>query len=104
MYENLGIHWASSVPAFLALACMPFPFLFWRYGAAIRMRSDFAAEAANVLERMKSKHEQIDEDDAASEVAAIEEEREKEGRRQSQLAGGVVSDDEATISGLKESA
>ncbi|KDN70345.1 putative polyamine transporter 1 [Colletotrichum sublineola] len=23
MYQNLGIHWASSVPAFLALACMP---------------------------------------------------------------------------------
>lgn len=25
MYENLGIHWASTIPAFLALACVPFP-------------------------------------------------------------------------------
>lgn len=25
MYRNLGIHWASSVPAFLALMCVPMP-------------------------------------------------------------------------------
>lgn len=36
MYERLGIHWASSVPAFLALACAPFPFLFWKYGSRVR--------------------------------------------------------------------
>ncbi|RMD43662.1 hypothetical protein DV735_g1473, partial [Chaetothyriales sp. CBS 134920] len=38
MYDNLGIHWASSIPGFLALACMPFPFLFWKYGEKIRMK------------------------------------------------------------------
>lgn len=55
MYNDLGIHWASSIPAFLSLACMPFPYLFWRYGAAIRARCKFAAEAAAVLERMRSR-------------------------------------------------
>jgi hypothetical protein len=55
MYENLGIHWASSVPAFLALACMPFPLLFWIYGAKIRARCKFAAEAAEVLQRMRTR-------------------------------------------------
>lgn len=25
MFDNLGIHWASSIPAFLALACVPMP-------------------------------------------------------------------------------
>lgn len=30
MYANLGIHWASSIPAFLALMCVPFPFLFYK--------------------------------------------------------------------------
>jgi len=45
MYNNLGIHWASSIPAFLALACVPFPFLFYKYGPAIRRRCKFAAEA-----------------------------------------------------------
>lgn len=53
MYERLGIHWASSIPAFLALACVPFPFLFYRYGSAIRARCKFAAEAAAFLRKMQ---------------------------------------------------
>jgi hypothetical protein len=53
MYQNLGIHWASSIPAFLALMCVPFPFLFYKYGRPIRMRCKFAAEAAKVLEHLK---------------------------------------------------
>jgi hypothetical protein len=53
MYADLGIHWASSIPAFLALACVPFPFLFYRYGAAIRQRCKFAAEAAAFLKKMQ---------------------------------------------------
>ncbi|KAL3477408.1 major facilitator superfamily domain-containing protein [Aspergillus californicus] len=44
MYEGLGIHWASSVPAFLALACLPLPFVLSRHGHRIRRRSKFAAE------------------------------------------------------------
>lgn len=55
MYQNLGIHWASSIPAFLAVACLPFPFLFYKYGAAIRMKCKFAAEAAEVLVRMRTR-------------------------------------------------
>ncbi|KAH6613988.1 major facilitator superfamily domain-containing protein [Boeremia exigua] len=51
MFRDLGIHWASSVPAFLALACVPFPFLFYRYGAAIRERCKYAAEAAVFLKK-----------------------------------------------------
>ena len=53
MYKNLGIHWASSIPAFLALACVPFPFLFYKYGGAIRERCKFAAEAAAFLQNSK---------------------------------------------------
>ncbi|CAG5188939.1 uncharacterized protein ALTATR162_LOCUS12063 [Alternaria atra] len=56
MYKSLGIHWASSVPAFLALACVPFPFLFYKYGAAIRQRCRYAAEAAEFLEKMQLKN------------------------------------------------
>ncbi|OTB02263.1 hypothetical protein M426DRAFT_62599 [Hypoxylon sp. CI-4A] len=54
MYDNLGIHWASSIPAFLSIGCLPFPWLFYRYGAAIRMRCKFAAEAAEALVRMRT--------------------------------------------------
>lgn len=53
MYQNLGIHWASSVPAFLALACVPFPFLFYKYGAAIRRRCKFAREAEDAMLKVR---------------------------------------------------
>lgn len=54
MYENLGNRWASSVPAFLALACVPFPFFFYRYGGKIRMRCKYGSEAAKILEKMRA--------------------------------------------------
>ncbi|EED21472.1 MFS multidrug transporter, putative [Talaromyces stipitatus ATCC 10500] len=52
MYHNLGIHWASSVPAFLALACVPFPFLFYKYGAQIREKCKYAAESIAFVRKM----------------------------------------------------
>lgn len=52
-YDNLGIHWASTVPAFLALACVPFPFLFYKYGKPIREKCKYAAEAAAFMTRMR---------------------------------------------------
>lgn len=42
MYARLGDQWASSLLAFLALACCAIPFLFWQYGARIRKRSKYA--------------------------------------------------------------
>ena len=45
MFQRLGIHWASCVPAFLSLACVPFPFLFYKYGSRIRKKSKYASEA-----------------------------------------------------------
>ncbi|OOQ90349.1 MFS-type transporter [Penicillium brasilianum] len=53
MYNNLGIHWASSIPAFLALACVPFPFLFYKYGAAIRSRCKFAAQSEAFMRKIQ---------------------------------------------------
>ncbi|CAI7609257.1 unnamed protein product [Penicillium manginii] len=53
MYTNLGIHWASSIPAFLALACVPFPFLFYKYGAAIRKRCKFAAQSDAFMRKIQ---------------------------------------------------
>lgn len=52
MYENLGIHWASSVPAFLALACVPFPFLFYKFGPRIRKACKFAREAEEAMDKI----------------------------------------------------
>ncbi|KAI0957054.1 hypothetical protein AcW1_005567 [Taiwanofungus camphoratus] len=46
MYRNLGDAWACSIFAFLALACMPLPFLFFKYGPWIRSRSRWALKDA----------------------------------------------------------
>ncbi|KAH9238778.1 hypothetical protein K456DRAFT_1827877 [Colletotrichum gloeosporioides 23] len=102
MYENLGIHWASSIPAFLSLACLPFPFLFYKYGHIIRAKCTFAAEAAAVLERMRNTHEEVNEDEAMEEEQEMKRERTLERQRtkeQRQRAksnaaapGGVLSE------------
>ncbi|PKY00149.1 MFS general substrate transporter [Aspergillus campestris IBT 28561] len=42
MYARLGVTWASTVPAFLALACVPLPFVFWTFGKRVRRRCRFA--------------------------------------------------------------
>ncbi|PLB46347.1 MFS general substrate transporter [Aspergillus steynii IBT 23096] len=55
MYRDLGIHWASSIPAFLAVVCVPMPFLFYRYGAAIRTRCHYAAESDAFMEALFGK-------------------------------------------------
>lgn len=41
-----GIHWASTIPALLSLVCLPFPFLFYRFGARIRAKCKYSAIAA----------------------------------------------------------
>jgi hypothetical protein len=63
MYNNLGIHWASSIPGFLALACVPFPFLFYMYGEPIRLQCKYAAQAAAALEKIRGGKENIDQVD-----------------------------------------
>lgn len=55
LYEGAGIHWASSIPAFLTLLCLPFPFVMYKYGEVIRRKCLIAAEAAELMERMKAK-------------------------------------------------
>lgn len=71
MYASLGIHWAASVPAFLALACIPFPLIFFKYGPRIRAKCKFAAEAAKLLEELRENV--IAEDPEAVEDEAMEE-------------------------------
>ncbi|KAG6096659.1 hypothetical protein E4U30_004276 [Claviceps sp. LM220 group G6] len=71
MYQNLGIHWASTIPAFLALACVPFPFLFYKYGATIRVKCKFAAESAAFVEKLRQPQ-------VEAETGACEEEKDGE--------------------------
>jgi len=54
MYDNLGVHWATMIPFFLALLCVPFPFVLYKYGPAIRTRCKYAAEAAAYMDRIRN--------------------------------------------------
>lgn len=45
MFRNLGIQWAASIAGFLALLCLPLPYIFWKYGAAVRGWSKYWSEA-----------------------------------------------------------
>ncbi|KAI1861010.1 hypothetical protein JX265_009629 [Neoarthrinium moseri] len=91
MYKNLGIHWASSVPAFLALACLPFPFLFYRYGEAIRLKCKFAAEAAEVLAKMRGSA--ADDEPTVAELVDVEEKQFPH-----ETTRGVMSDTSTVVS------
>ncbi|THZ77112.1 MFS general substrate transporter [Aureobasidium pullulans] len=42
MYDGLGVDWATSLLAFVCIALIPFPFVFWFYGKKIRSWSKFA--------------------------------------------------------------
>lgn len=42
MYEKLGYQWATSLLAFLTVAMMPFPYIFFKYGKKIRSTSRYA--------------------------------------------------------------
>lgn len=61
MYAKLGIHWASTVPAFLALAFLPAPLLFYKYGEAIRMKCKYAAQAAEIMQNIRKAEEEASE-------------------------------------------
>ncbi|KAG4425427.1 hypothetical protein IFR04_001346 [Cadophora malorum] len=54
MYANLGTSWASSIPAFLTVACLPFPFVMYKYGEILRMKCKYAQEAVLMMARMQN--------------------------------------------------
>ncbi|KAL6251814.1 hypothetical protein RBB50_002024 [Rhinocladiella similis] len=86
MYDNLGIHWASTIPAFLAAACAPFPFIFYKYGKSIRMKCKYAAHAHEVMSQIRARQKAVQEE----EQREREEEKlaQDEARGSSDKAGG----------------
>ncbi|KAL8665471.1 MAG: hypothetical protein Q9202_002176 [Teloschistes flavicans] len=42
MFKALGVNWAGTLLGFVALALVPIPVVFWKFGARIRARSKFA--------------------------------------------------------------
>ncbi|KAK4962039.1 hypothetical protein LTR17_008384 [Elasticomyces elasticus] len=42
MYERLGIAWATSLLAFISLAMVMIPFVFFKFGPRIRAKSQYS--------------------------------------------------------------
>lgn len=40
LFDNLGVHWGASLIGFIALGMLPIPYLFFKYGAKIRAKSN----------------------------------------------------------------
>ncbi|KAG9788779.1 MFS transporter, partial [Aureobasidium melanogenum] len=74
MFDTLGIHWGASIPAFLALACVPFPFIFYKYGAQIRARCVYAAQAEAAMAELRARAARAAEGGVEESVSEKEEE------------------------------
>ncbi|EXJ77033.1 hypothetical protein A1O3_10190 [Capronia epimyces CBS 606.96] len=92
MYRDIGIHWGSAVPGFIALLCLPFPVLFYVYGARIRRKCKYAAEAAEHLDNARGRLERST--SRATSRAEIERAR-RVASRDSDMRAGVEEEDEA---------
>lgn len=62
MYHRLGYQWASSLLAFISLACCAIPFVFYFFGAKIRTRSKYAYSGDDE-ETLKTGGAQADEEE-----------------------------------------
>ncbi|AEO63327.1 5b4c1b51-3176-4deb-9e1a-85672906c0fa [Thermothielavioides terrestris] len=97
MYQNLGIHWASSIPAFLALACVPFPFLFYKYGGVIRERCKYAAQSLLFMRQLQQQQQQQQQQGEESEPEEQEEVLEdKDAEKEARTPHGGGDSSEAT--------
>lgn len=56
-----GIHWGPAIGGLLALVCLPFPFIFYKYGEKIREKCKYASEAKAMLDQMQASSKARDE-------------------------------------------
>jgi len=57
MYNNLGPNWAGTLLGLLEVACIPIPFVFWKYGHKIREKSEFIRSMQRDQSKLKGKRE-----------------------------------------------
>jgi hypothetical protein len=55
MYANLGPHWAGTLLSLLEFCLVPIPFVFYRYGGKIRMKSALISRMQEDKDRLESK-------------------------------------------------
>ncbi|EHL02914.1 putative Uncharacterized transporter [Glarea lozoyensis 74030] len=84
MFHRLGVDWAGSLLGFLAVAFLPIPFLFYKYGEKLRKKSsyaptDFGKQQAPVDEESTDANNdaEFDDDDHTRRNTEVEGEHEK---------------------------
>jgi hypothetical protein len=55
MYKTLGPHWAGTLLSLLEFCLVPIPFVFYRYGAKIRMKSALISRMQEDKDKLESK-------------------------------------------------
>ena len=78
MYDALGVHWAAALPGFVALACIPFMFVFWKYGAKIRAKCKYSADAERQMNAI-----------IAARMAAMQAAKDEEGKIEAEGPAGT---------------
>ncbi|KAJ6045229.1 uncharacterized protein N7446_003431 [Penicillium canescens] len=92
MFKNLGIHWASCIPAFLALACVPFPFLLYKYGLSIRKHCKYSAESEAFVQSILQGMQKVTEEPSDKEEPEIYHAREHDATSISQAKEQTSAD------------
>ena len=57
MYANMGPNWAGTLLGLLEAALIPIPFVFWKYGHRIRMKSPLIMQMQAERERLEKKRQ-----------------------------------------------
>ncbi|WRT65985.1 uncharacterized protein IL334_002936 [Kwoniella shivajii] len=71
MFAKLGVHWGVALPGFLALACIPFTWMFYKYGAKIRAKCKYASDAEKQMAMiMAARMAQSKRDDEEAAIAS----------------------------------
>jgi hypothetical protein len=91
LYETLGPHWAGTLLALIEFAMVPIPFVFYRYGHKIRMKSTLIRSMQEDKDRLEAKKTRAAAK-AARQVAREAEAREAEKEAPVVEVGGVLSE------------
>ena len=59
IYCKMNVGWAGSIPAFMALACAPMPFLFYKFGPQIRKRCKYSSKSGEIIAKFLASQETL---------------------------------------------
>jgi hypothetical protein len=88
LYKSLGPHWAGTMLGLLELALVPIPFVFYRYGHKIRMKSGLIRSMQEDKDRLEAKKQKAY--DRTSRLEARRQLTDMQGLGEAEKAASVV--------------